>query len=424
MKTIRIIGAGLSGCEAAYYLLKKGYFVELYEIKTIKKNPIQHYDYFCELAYSDSFRSTDLNTSVGTLKKELELLDSLIIKAAKYASINQNNELVVNRIEFSKYITNYLKTFNNLKIIEQEYLNIDLNIPTIIAIGPISTPIFLNKLENLINKKNLKLFDSVEPTILKQSINTNICYSLDNNLDYLYCDLNKEQFEKFYNALISAKIFNSPLKNEIKLLEKNNYFSIESLAKNKQEFINHFKPINNNAYITITLKKDSVINNLYTIVNFQTSLMWNEQLKVFSLIPGLENLKIMRYGVMHKNNYINTKKLLNLGVQLKTNKNIFFAGQIIGVDGYVESVCSGLISAINLDRYLNNKKMILPNKNSTIGSLYNYLLKTDSNFSPMRINWALVDMIDGFELSDNSKKFYSKRAIQLIKQYLKKINYK
>ncbi|WP_347938196.1 methylenetetrahydrofolate--tRNA-(uracil(54)-C(5))-methyltransferase (FADH(2)-oxidizing) TrmFO [Mycoplasma feriruminatoris] len=422
MKTIRIIGAGLSGCEAAYYLLKKGYFVELYEVKTLKKNPIQHYDDFCELAYSDSFRSTDLKTSVGVLKKELELLDSLIIKAAKHTSLNNNNELVVNRIKFSKYITNYLKTFKNLKIIEQEYLNIDLNIPTIIAIGPISTPSFLNKLETLINKENLKLFDKVEPTILKQSINMDICYSLNNNLDYLYIDLNKKQFEKFYSALINAKVFISPLKNEIDLLEQNNHFSIESLAKNKQEFINNFKPINKNAYITIKLKKDSVIDHLYTIENFSTSLMWLEQQKVFSLIPGLENLKIMRYGVMHKNNYINTKKLLNLGVQLKGYENIFFAGQIIGVDGYVESVSSGLISAINLDRYLNNKKMILPNKNTTIGSLYNYLLNVYDDFSPMRVNWALVDMINNCDLSDQSKKFYKNRAIKLIKQYIKKIN--
>ncbi|AJM71909.1 methylenetetrahydrofolate--tRNA-(uracil(54)-C(5))-methyltransferase (FADH(2)-oxidizing) TrmFO [Mycoplasma yeatsii] len=420
MKIVRVIGAGLAGCEACYQLLKRNYFVELYEVKYLKKNPIQHNDLFANLAYSDSFRSNLLTDSVGTLKQEMRMLDSLIIKAAEFSSTESNNSLVLNRIKFQEYITNFLQSQKNLKIIKQEYVEIDLNIPTIIATGPITTTSLENSIRNLVGENNFYLFDAVEPMVWKQSINMDLVYQ---QKDDLYCLLNKEQFENIYNQIINAEIFISPLPGEIKMVEDYGLKSLESIARNKELLLKTiFKPIKN-SYASVRLKKDSVKDNIYTIVGFQTSIKWPFQKNIIKSIPALENAEILRYGVMHKNDYINSKELVNVGFQLKNHPNIFFAGQITGVDGYVESVASAIISSINLDRYLNNKKLIIPSVDSTIGALCNYLHKTtDQIFQPIKINWAIVGKNTKIPTSLIDKQKLSNKAIKSIQKYISKIN--
>ncbi|EOA07589.1 Methylenetetrahydrofolate-tRNA-(uracil-5-)-methyltransferase [Mycoplasma yeatsii 13926] len=420
MKTVRVIGAGLAGCEACYQLLKRNYFVELYEVKYLKKNPIQHNDLFANLAYSDSFRSNLLTDAVGTLKQEMRMLDSLIIKAAEFSSTESNNSLVLNRIKFQEYITNFLQSQKNLKIIKQEYVEIDLNIPTIIATGPITTTSLENSIRNLVGEDNFYLFDAVEPMVWKQSINTNLVYK---QKDDLYCLLNKEQFENIYNQIINAEIFISPLPSEIKMVEDYGLKSLESIARNKELLLKTiFKPIKN-SHASVRLKKDSVKDNIYNIVGFQTSIKWPFQKNIIKSIPGLENAEILRYGVMHKNDYINSKELINVGFQLKNHPNIFFAGQITGVDGYVESTATSIISSINLDRYLNNKKLIIPSVDSTIGALCNYLDKTtDQIFQPIKINWAIVGKNTKMPTSLIDKQKLSNNAIKSIKKYISKIN--
>ncbi|AGJ90616.1 methylenetetrahydrofolate--tRNA-(uracil(54)-C(5))-methyltransferase (FADH(2)-oxidizing) TrmFO [Mycoplasma putrefaciens] len=421
MKTVRVIGAGLSGCEAAYQLLKRNYFVELYEVKTIKKNPIQTNDLFANLAYSDSFRSTKLTDAVGTLHCEMQLLDSLIIKAAKKAATSTTSSLVLDRNKFQSYITNYLKSQLNLKIIEAEYFEIDSDIPTIIATGPITTSNLEKAIEKLVGKNNFYLFDAVEPMILKSSIDLKNVYQQNNDL---YCLLNKQQFDKIYDQLINAEIFISPLTDEIKMVHDHGLNAIETIAKkDKKLLLNTIFKAKQDSYAAVRLVQDSVRKDIYNLVGFCSSIKWPEQEKIIKNISGLANAKILRYAVMHKNDYINTAKVLNLGFQLKTHPKIFFAGQLTGVDGYVESAATAIIAAINLDRYLNKQKPLVPNINSTIGALCNYLNKTtDEIFQPIKINWALVGNKVKDLNSEKAKLKLSIKAQKAIQKYIKDIN--
>ncbi|EIN14972.1 Glucose-inhibited division protein A [Mycoplasmopsis agalactiae 14628] len=427
MKRVRVIGAGISGTEVCYQLLKRNYLVELFEVKSIKKNPIQTNDMFANLAYSDSFHSNLITSAKGLLKQEMRLLDSFIIKAADYAKV-ANESLLVDRYKFQEYITKYLKSHQNLKIIEKEYLKIDDSVPTIIATGPLSSANLENEIKNLVGESNFNLFDQVEPIVLKSSINWNYVQkgALDDKL--FYCSLSKNEFEHLYNLITDAEIFISPLPNEIKLLHDNGFRSIESVAKRgKNELKNLLQANeivqNESAYATVLLKEDEYNENFLRIVNFQTSIKIPWQSEIIKAIPALANATILRYGVMHKNDYINSANVLDDNFQLKSKPNIFFAGQLTGTDGYVEASASAIICAINVDRYLNNLPKIVPSNKTIIGSLCNYVLKANkSGIQPMEANWGLVEGINLVAYNDENRKTLSERALTEIKEFIRQIS--
>lgn len=427
MKRVRVIGAGISGSEACYQLLKRNYLVELFEVKSIKKNPIQTNDMFANLAYSDSFHSNEITSAKGLLKQEMHLLDSLIIKAADYAKV-ANEPLLVDRYKFQEYITNYLRSYQNLKIIEKEYITIDDSVPTIITTGPLSSVNLEYEIKNLVGESNFNLFDQVEPIVLKSSINWNYVQksALDDKL--FYCTLNKNEFEHLYNLIISAEIFISPLPNEIKLLYDNGFKSIESVAKSGKNELKNLLQTNEiiqteNTYATVLLREDDYNENFLRIVNFQTSIKIPWQNEIIKAVPALANALILRYGVMHKNDYLNSANVLDDNFQLKSNPNIFFAGQLTGTDGYVEAGASAIICAINVDRYLNNLPKIIPSNKTVIGGLCNYVLKANKNgIQPMEANWGLVEGINLVSYNDESKMMLSERALAEIKELIKQIS--
>ncbi|UOE63925.1 methylenetetrahydrofolate--tRNA-(uracil(54)-C(5))-methyltransferase (FADH(2)-oxidizing) TrmFO [Mycoplasmopsis bovis] len=424
MKKIRVIGAGISGSEVCYQLLKRNYLVELFEVKSIKKNAIQTNDLFANLAYSDSFHSNEITSAKGVLKQEMRMLDSFIIKVADYAIV-ATEPLLVDRNKFQEYITNYLKSHRNLKIIEKEYIEIDDSIPTIIATGPLSSPALEKEIKKLVGESNFNYFDQVQPIILKNTVNWDYIQRSNNDDKLFYCFLNKAEFEHLYNLIINAEIFISPLPNEIALVHNHGFSSIETIAyKGKKELKNLLSTDelieNNDFYAVISLKQDEYSENLLRIVNFQTNIKIPWQNEIIKSIPALKNSSILRYGVMHKNDYINSANVLDNNFSLISKPNIFFVGQLTGTDGYLEASASAIICAINVDRYLRNLPKAIPNNKTVFGSLCNYVLKANkADFQPMEANWGLVEDIHLVPYNNEGKKKLSDRALFEIKEFIK-----
>ncbi|PPE05232.1 methylenetetrahydrofolate--tRNA-(uracil(54)-C(5))-methyltransferase (FADH(2)-oxidizing) TrmFO [Williamsoniiplasma lucivorax] len=438
MKQVQIIGAGLAGCEASYYLANKGYSVTLFESKNIKPNPVQVSKGFAELVCSNSLRSNELTNAVGTLKAEMRLLNSLIIQAAEFAQVPAGASLAVDRVKFSEFITSKVKQHPNIKVVEQEVVDFDLTIPTIIASGPLTTPDLQTQIQKLLDNDDFYFFDAVAPIIKKESINMEIAfrknrYEKGDTSDYINCPMNKTQYDQFYDALIHGEVAISHLAGEQELKYFEGCMPVEAMAKRgpKTLLFGPMKPkgLRNldgtNNYAVVQLRQDDAKDSLYNLVGFQTNLKWPEQKRIFQMIPGLENAEFVRYGVMHKNNFINSPKLLNLGLQLKTNPKIFFAGQITGVEGYVESSVVGLIAAINLDRFTQGLELLSPPSTTVSGALIHYINNASPiDFQPMKANWGIVDELENFNKQDGKvqkKTLLSERAISEIKKYISQI---
>ncbi|ATZ18818.1 tRNA (uracil-5-)-methyltransferase Gid [Williamsoniiplasma somnilux] len=438
MQKINIIGAGLAGCEATYYLAKKGYQVNLYEVKKINRNPVQVSNNFAELVCSNSLRSNDLLNAVGTLKEEMRLLNSLIIKAAEFAQVPAGGSLAVDREKFSSYVTSKIQSLENVYIFNQEVTKIDYSIPTIIASGPLTTEKLQKELAKLIGDDDFYFFDAVAPIVTKESIDMNIAYRKNRyekgeTEDYINCPMTKEEYKLFYNELVNAELAISHLEADKDFKYFEGCMPVEGMAKRGEKTLlfgplkpqGLRKPDGSNNYAVVQLRQDDAKDSLYNIVGFQTNLKWLEQKRVFSLIPGLANAEFVRYGVMHKNNFINSPKLLNEGFQLKNNKNVFFAGQITGVEGYVESSVTGIIAALNIDRFLKGLDLITPSSKTVSGALVHYIINANSNdFQPMKANWGIVDEINNIDKRQGKiikKAAYSQRAITTIKEFIKLI---
>ncbi|WP_026389734.1 methylenetetrahydrofolate--tRNA-(uracil(54)-C(5))-methyltransferase (FADH(2)-oxidizing) TrmFO [[Acholeplasma] multilocale] len=437
MKKINIIGAGLSGSEAAYQLAKKGYSVNLFEVKKLKRNPVQVTDNFGELVCSNSLRSDDLGNAVGTLKEEMRMLDSLIIKAAEFARVPAGGSLAVDRDKFSGYITNEMNSNPLINVIDQEVEKIDRDAITLIASGPLTTDKLQKEINEILGNDDFYFFDAVAPIIAKDSINMDIAfrknrYEKGETEDYINCPMNKEQYEKFYNELINAETAIAHLEEDQTLKYFEGCMPVEGMAKRGEKTL-LFGPMKpqglrnldgTNNYAVVQLRQDDAKDSLYNIVGFQTNLKWAEQKRVFSLIPGLENAEFVRYGVMHKNNFINSPKLLNKHMQLKDAKDIFFAGQITGVEGYVESTVSGILAALNIDKYIKGEEMVCPPSSTVTGALIHYINNASStNFQPMKANWGIVDEIDIDKRQGKpaKKEAYSKRALEEMRKFIELI---
>lgn len=430
---VNIIGAGLAGCEAAWYLANKGYHVKLYEQRPVHNTPAHHTDKFAELVCSNSFRSYELATGPGLLKYEMAKLNSIVMKAAMSEPLAAGSALAVDRNHFSDYITTTLTNHQNIEVIHEEYYNIK-DEPTIICTGPLTSDKLLASLSELLGQDFGYFFDAAAPIVEFDSINMDKAYFKSRydkgDACYINCPMTKEEFEHFYHELINARCV-EPKGFELKVFE--GCMPFEVMAKRGEQTLLYgpMKPVGletpdgETPYAVVQLRQDNAIKTLYNIVGFQTHLTFGEQDRIIHLIPGLEEAKIVRYGVMHKNNYINSPKVLNDYFQLKDHPHIFFGGQVTGVDGYIESASTGINAAINMDRYLNNKALITFPQETAIGSLNYYITHADpNNFQPMKINFGIIKNFDErLKIKKKYKKMaYAVRAIYCFDKFLKEHN--
>lgn len=402
-KIINVIGAGLAGCEAAWQIAKRGGKVRLFEMKPRKKTPAHHFDTYAELVCSNSLRSNQLENAVGLLKEELRRMGSLIMECADSNAVPAGGALAVDREDFSKCVTRKIRNNPDIEVIEQEYTHIDDDNLTIIATGPLTSEALFREIARITGEKSLSFFDAAAPIVKADSINMDKAFTASRydrgDADYINCPMNREEYLAFYEALVNAE------KAEIKDFEKNMVFEgcmpVEVMAERGPDTLRFgpLKPVGlidpktgMTPYAVVQLRQDNKEGTLYNMVGFQTRLKWGEQKRVFSMIPGLENAEFVRYGVMHRNTFINSPELLLPSYRLKNRKNLFFAGQITGVEGYVESTASGLVAGINAFRVLNGMEVIYFPKTTAIGALA-YYVSTSSvgNFQPMNINFGLIE---------------------------------
>jgi len=424
---IRVVGAGLAGVEAAYYLLKKGYEVDLYEMRPKVMTPAHRTGDFAELVCSNSLRSDDIFNGVGLLKYEMRLFDSIIMKAAQVAQVPAGSSLAVDRTLFSETIKSTLRSFEKLSIIEDVFSQIDENIPTIIATGPLTHDDLMTSLGSMFNQEFLHFFDAVSPILDGNTIDMNVCYLKSRydkgDADYINCPMDQETYLKFYEALMQSD------KVEVKDFENNVFegcMPVETMAERGIDTLRYgpLKPVGlekdgERPYAVIQLRQDDVGKTMYNIVGFQTHLTWPAQKKLIQMIPGLEKANIIRYGVMHKNHYIHSTEVLNGGYQVKNKPNLFIAGQLSGVEGYVESAASGLNAAIQLDQYLTQNVIKPFPKDTMIGAMARYVSTPNRSFVPMNANFGLMDAIDIKMKKMDRKAFYVNRAKEAMSVFMK-----
>lgn len=431
---VLIIGAGLAGCEASLYLAKHKVKVKLCEMKKIKKNPAQKSDFLAELVCSNSLKSDDILSASGLLKKEIELLGSSILPIARKCTVSSGGALSVNREEFSKQITQEVLNNKNIEYVDQIVESFDINTPTIVACGPLIDEKLFAYINNLIGKDNCYFYDAIAPIVSLDSIDMTKAYwgnryNKGETADYLNCLLNKSEYLEFYNQLINAKTI------ELHSFEKLNVFEgcmpVEVLAKRGEDALRYgpMKPVglkderyDEKPYAAVQLRKENEQGTALNMVGFQTNLIFGEQKRVFGLIPALKNAEFYRYGTMHRNSYINAPRVLSQYSSLKAYPNIFIAGQLSGVEGYVESISSGLYCAINCMLMLNGKKQICLPNTTVIGAMQNYLVSAPANnFQPINANYGIIKADNLRNKQEKKQKIYenSLKEINKVLEYLK-----
>jgi methylenetetrahydrofolate--tRNA-(uracil-5-)-methyltransferase len=399
---INVIGAGLAGCEAAWQAAKRGIKVKLYEMKPIKHSPAHSIDTFAELVCSNSLRSDRLDNAVGLLKAEMRLLDSIIMRCADATRLPAGGALAVDRTLFSQMVTDELSKHPNITVITEEVSDLPEEGLTIIATGPLTSEALSSCILKLTGKDCLYFYDAAAPIVTYESVDMQSAFKASRYGkgadDYINCPMDKEQYHKFYTELVNAEVV------PLKVFEKEILFSgcmpVESMARNGYDTLRFgpLKPIGlidpktgEEPYAVVQLRQDNKEGTLYNIVGFQTHLKWPEQKRVFGLIPGLENAEFVRYGVMHRNTYINSPGLLNAAYQMISEPRVFFAGQITGVEGYIESAASGLVAGLNAARLSMGWDMLIFPPETAIGSLAAYVSENAvSKFQPMNVNFGLI----------------------------------
>ena len=439
MNKVNVIGAGLAGCECAYHLANHGVKVKLYEMKPHKKSPAHVSDKFAELVCSNSLKSYELTNACGLLKEEMKMLGSIFVEAAYKSYVPAGKALAVDREKFSSYITDKIKENKNIEIIDKEVENIeDLDGITVIATGPLTSDKLSSSIMKLIGNESMYFYDAAAPIIDAASIDMKKAYRKDRygiigEGDYLNLAMTKEEYEVFFNALVGAS---SATRHDFDTLEKIEHFEgcmpIEAMAKRGEKTLlfGPLKPVGlykedgTKPYAVVQLRAEDKMKTMYNLVGFQTSLKFSEQKRVFSLIPGLENIEFLRYGVMHRNTYIEGPKVLNQDFRMKNNKNIYFAGQISGVEGYVESAASGLMVAMNIVQRFKNKtdEQKQFKKITMLGALAKYVSTENKNYAPMNANFGIIE--DQIKCKDKKEKymFYANRSLEAIKELVNEYN--
>ena len=431
MKEVNIIGAGLAGSEAAYQLANKGIKVNLYEQKPLKRHEAFKTDLFGELICSNSLRSNDILNGVGLLKEEMRILDSLIMEAADACKVEAGTSLAVDRVSFSEYITNKIKSNPNITIINKVVEEIDVNVPTIICSGPLTEGPLSKAIANLCGTEDyLYFYDAIAPIVKKDSIDFNHAYYKsryqDDEGDYINCPLTEDEFNTFYDALLNAETINVKEMDELKLFE--GCMPFEEMAKRgrKTLLFGPMKPVGleHNGirpYAVVQLRQDNAIDSLYNIVGFQTHLTYPEQDRILKLIPALKKVEIVRHGQMHRNTYINSPKILNNNYEFINYPNVFIAGQISGVEGYVESAASGLYAALCMYQYLENEIVEKLSSETMMGAMAEYISdKHISKLVPMNANYGIIKT--DFNGNKKDKRTYiANKSLDIIKAYKEKL---
>lgn len=424
---VDVVGAGLAGVEAAYYLLKKGHHVTLHEMRPKVMTPAHRTGHFAELVCSNSLRSNDILNAVGLLKAEMRLLDSIILQAAEVAQVPAGSALAVDRIVFSNFIEQKLKSFENLEISYEPYNELNIHAHTIICTGPLTTQSLMESIGKHTDFSSLHFFDAVAPIIEYDSINMDVCYKKSRydkgDADYINCPMDKETYLKFYEYLMTSD------KVEIKDFENNVFegcMPVETMAERGVDTLRFgpLKPVGLELegklrpHAVIQLRQDDVASSMYNIVGFQTHLTFPAQKALIQMVPGLERANIMRYGVMHKNNYLESPKMLRPTGQLLHHDNVFIAGQLSGVEGYVESAASGMHAAIHMDRLLRGLQLKPISKDSMMGAMAHYISTPNRSFVPMNANFGLLEAVDSHLKKDQRKKMYSDKAMKAFESYV------
>ena len=426
-KVVNVIGAGVAGVEACHQLVKRGYQVRLYEMRPNQMTPAHHSGNFAELVCSNSLRADGLNNAVGVLKKEMEMLDSIVIKYAREHQVPAGGALAVDRENFSKAITEYISNHPLIEVIHEEVKSIPEG-PTIIASGPLTSDALALAIKEKLGEEYFYFFDAAAPIITKESINFDIAYYKSRydkgDNEYINCPMNEEQFNAFYDNLINAQVV-KPKEFEEKFFEGCMPFE-EMARRGKQTLLfGPMKPVGLNTpdgkrpYAVVQLRQDNVQASLYNIVGFQTHLTWPEQKRIIQMIPGLENAQFVRYGVMHRNSYICSPRHLLNTYQLKESMEVFMAGQITGVEGYVESAQSGMAAGINMARLLEGKNPLKFPQETVMGALVNYITNaSEEDFQPMKANFGILPELETKVKKKQRKEAYANRAIATMEKFI------
>ena len=408
MEPIRVIGAGLAGSEAAYQIAKAGIPVILHEMKPQKYSPAHHYGGFAELVCSNSLRSLQLNNAIGLLKEELRRLGSLVMEAADATAVPAGAALAVDRYRFSDYITETLRSHPLITVEEGEITELPTDGITVVASGPLTSDALASHILASLGEGYLSFFDAAAPIVDAASIDMEKAYFASRygkgEASYINCPMEKDDYDRFYEALITAeeatlKDFDRESQKELTVFE--GCMPVEVMARRGRDTLlfGPLKPVglpypgtNRDPYAVIQLRQENAEKTMYNLVGFQTHLTFEAQRRVFRMIPGLENAEFLRYGVMHRNTYLNSPKLLSPDYSLRSNPNLFFAGQMTGVEGYIESTSSGWLAGVNAARRAEGKEPFLPEAVTVIGALSRYV--SDPNvgaFQPMNANFGLVE---------------------------------
>ncbi|MFP4478385.1 MAG: methylenetetrahydrofolate--tRNA-(uracil(54)-C(5))-methyltransferase (FADH(2)-oxidizing) TrmFO [Candidatus Izemoplasmatales bacterium] len=420
---VKIIGAGLAGSEAAYQLAKRNIKVKLYESKKLKKTPAQNIEGFAELVCSNSLRSDSLMNAAGVMKAELRKLDSLVLRAADKYCVPAGNALAVDRDLFSQYITDELIKNPLIEVIHEEVKEIPEG-PTILATGPLTHEDLANDIKKFIGEDMLYFYDAIAPVVEADSIDMSKAYFKSRydkgDADYINCPMTEEEYTRWYEALIHAET--ADIKDfEMKVFE--GCMPFEEIAKRgyKTLLFGPMKPVGlgledeKRPFAVVQLRQDNLKKTMYNLVGFQTHLTFPEQKRIIRMIPGLEKANIIRYGIMHRNTYINAPNTINEYYQSKDRDDLFFAGQLSGVEGYVESIASGLVAGINMSRFIRGIDLLKMPEVSAIGSQAHYIAHASvDSFQPMNTNFGLFPELDFKHKKKERKMFYANRAIEAI----------
>lgn len=433
MKEVIVIGAGLAGAEASLYLANHGVKVKLYEMKKLKKTPAQKMDLFGELVCSNSLKGVDELSASGLLKIEMEKLGSTLIPLAKECSVPSGGALSVDRDVFAKKITELIECNPNIEVVNEIVENFDLSKPTIVASGPLTDSKLFEFLMSIIGDDSCYFYDAIAPIISVDSIDMTRAYwgnryNKGETADYLNCLLNKEEYFEFYNELINAKAVELHEFEKLKVFE--GCMPVEVMAKRGIDALRYgpMKPVgirdsrvDEKPYAVVQLRKENLLGDALNMVGFQTNLTFGEQKRVFGLIPALKNAEFLRYGTMHRNSFINAPKCLTQFSNLKKYPNIFVAGQLSGVEGYVESMASGLFSAINMLRYVNGKELVSLPCTTVLGAIINYISSCpEKDFQPMNANYGVVQAENMRDKTEKKKQIYN-ISMQEIDNFLEKL---
>lgn len=436
---IIVIGGGLAGTEAAWQLAQRGHSVTLYEMRPKKTTGAHVTNNLGELVCSNSLGSKLPDRATGVLQNEMKMLDSLLIQCAEESAVPAGGALAVDREKFAELVTQKISDHTNIEVTREEVTILDLNAPTIVATGPLTSPALAQKIAELTGQEYLYFYDAISPIVVADTINMDVAFHAnrydrgDNEEgDYINCPMDKDQYYAFVTALQNAETI------ELRDFEREdpNFFEgcipIEQLAKRGKETLafGPMRPVGltnphtgNRPYAVVQLRRDNLAGSLYNIVGFQTNIRWGQQKDILNLIPGLKEAEYIRFGQMHRNTFINAPTLLKPTMEFRNNENLYFGGQITGVEGYVGNVATGLIAAINLSRRLTGKSEWVPPRETMVGALCHYVTHTEpKSFQPMKANFGILPSLEQkIKGKQQRKQAYADRAKEAMEQSLKEL---